>query len=117
MVVCVLLTLFKWMLIEPLASSVAVSPRSETILPMMRTVWFVNWSRYWALMRGVASLAILWSGVGGDRCCRISRVFGSVVRNGVGCLGLATTCTTTSEALKSESKGLLRFVSSDVIPD
>ena len=37
---------------------VAVSPRRETTLPRMRTVWLVNESRYLALIRGVASDAI-----------------------------------------------------------
>ena len=37
---------------------VAVSPRRETTLPRMRTIWLVNESRYLALMRGVASEAI-----------------------------------------------------------
>ncbi len=38
---------------------VAVSPRRETTLPRMRTIWLVNESRYLALMRGVASEAIV----------------------------------------------------------
>ena len=38
---------------------VAVSPRRETTLPRMRTVWFVNESKYLAFMRGVASEAIV----------------------------------------------------------
>ena len=38
---------------------VAVSPRRETTLPRMRTIWLVNESRYLALMRGVASEAII----------------------------------------------------------
>ena len=38
---------------------VAVSPRRETTLPRMRTVWLVKESRYLALMRGVASEAIV----------------------------------------------------------
>lgn len=42
----------------PLASMVAVSPRKDTTFPRMRTVWFVKESRYFALMRGVASDAI-----------------------------------------------------------
>jgi hypothetical protein len=36
----------------------AVSPRRETTLPRMRTVWLVKAWRYFALMRGVASEAI-----------------------------------------------------------
>lgn len=52
-------TLFRCRFIEPLASMVAVSPRRETTLPRMRTVWLVNESRYLALMRGVASEAIV----------------------------------------------------------
>ena len=46
---------------------VAVSPRRETTLPRMRTIWFVNESRYLALMRGVASEAIVGVGEGGGR--------------------------------------------------
>lgn len=42
----------------PLASIVAVSPRNDTTLPRMRTVWFVKESRYLALTRGVASEAM-----------------------------------------------------------
>ena len=42
----------------PFASIVAVSPRNETTLPRMRTVWLVKESRYLALIRGVASEAI-----------------------------------------------------------
>ncbi len=38
---------------------VAVSPRRETTLPRMRTIWLVNESRYLALIRGVASEAIV----------------------------------------------------------
>lgn len=52
-------TRFKSTLIDPLASIVAVSPRRETTLPRMRTVWLVNESRYLAFMRGVASDAII----------------------------------------------------------
>ena len=52
-------TLFRCRFIEPLASMVAVSPRRETTLPRMRTVWLVKESRYLALMRGVASEAIV----------------------------------------------------------
>ena len=52
-------TLFRCRFIEPLASMVAVSPRRETTLPRMRTIWLVNESRYLALMRGVASEAIV----------------------------------------------------------
>ena len=43
----------------PLASMVAVSPRSETTRPRMRTVWLVKESRYLALTRGVASEAMV----------------------------------------------------------
>jgi len=43
----------------PLASIVAVSPRRDITLPRMRTVWLVKESRYLALMRGVASFAIV----------------------------------------------------------
>lgn len=53
-------TRFRWMWIEPLASTVAVSPRRDTTLPRMRTVWFVKFSKYVALTRGVASEDILW---------------------------------------------------------
>ena len=61
-------TRFRWMFMEPLASMVAVSPRRATTLPRIRTVWFVKFSRYWALIRGVASDAMLGGGgVGGDR--------------------------------------------------
>ncbi len=42
----------------PFASMVAVSPRNDTTLPRMRTVWLVKESRYLALMRGVASEAM-----------------------------------------------------------
>lgn len=49
------LTLFKCTLMLPLASMVAVSPRSDTTLPRTRTVWLVKESRYLALTRGVAS--------------------------------------------------------------
>lgn len=42
----------------PLASMVAVSPRNETTLPSIRTVWLVKDSRYFALIRGVASEAM-----------------------------------------------------------
>lgn len=42
----------------PLASMVAVSPRKDATFPRMRTVWFVKESRYFALMRGVASDAM-----------------------------------------------------------
>ena len=44
----------------PLASSVPVSPRRDTILPVMRTVLPMNCSRYWAFMRGVESDAMGW---------------------------------------------------------
>lgn len=46
---------------EPLASTVAVSPRSDTTLPRIRTVRPVKASKYLALMRGVASEDILGS--------------------------------------------------------
>ena len=52
-------TRFRSTLMVPLASIVAVSPRNETTLPRMRTVWLVKESRYLALIRGVASEAIL----------------------------------------------------------
>lgn len=52
-------TLFKWTVTEPLASIVAVSPRREVTLPKIRTVWLAKESRYWALMRGVASETIM----------------------------------------------------------
>ena len=52
----------------PLASMVAVSPRSDTTRPRMRTVWLVKDSRYFALTRGVASEAMVedmrWEGYG-----------------------------------------------------
>ena len=38
---------------------VAVSPRRETTLPRMRTIWLVKESRYLAFTRGVASEAIV----------------------------------------------------------
>ena len=50
-----LLTRFKCTVILPLASIVAVSPRNDTTLPRMRTVWLVKEPRYLALTRGVAS--------------------------------------------------------------
>jgi len=53
------LTRFRWMFTEPLASRVAVSPRREVTFPRMRTVWLVKESRYWALIRGVASEAMV----------------------------------------------------------
>ena len=46
---------------------VAVSPRRETTLPRMRTIWLVNESRYLALTRGVASEAIVDGSVDGGR--------------------------------------------------
>ena len=49
------LTLFKCTVILPFASMVAVSPRNDTTLPRMRTVWLVKEPRYLALTRGVAS--------------------------------------------------------------
>ena len=49
------LTLFKCTFMLPFASMVAVSPRSDTTLPRMRTVWLVKEPRYLALTRGVAS--------------------------------------------------------------
>lgn len=36
------LTRLRWMVMDPFASIVAVSPRSDTTLPRMRTVWLVN---------------------------------------------------------------------------
>ena len=59
------LTLFKCTFILPFASMVAVSPRSETTLPRMRTVWLVKEPRYLALTRGVASDMV--SGLGERR--------------------------------------------------
>ena len=50
-----LLTLFKCTVTLPFASMVAVSPRNDTTLPRMRTVWLVKEPRYLALTRGVAS--------------------------------------------------------------
>lgn len=48
---------------EPFASSMAVSPRNDTTLPRTRTVLLAKASRYLALIRGVASEAILgWGG-------------------------------------------------------
>ena len=49
------LTRFKYTFILPFASMVAVSPRNDTTLPRMRTVWLVKEPRYLALTRGVAS--------------------------------------------------------------
>lgn len=43
---------------DPFASTTADSPRSDTTLPRMRTVLLVKASRYFALIRGVASEAI-----------------------------------------------------------
>lgn len=67
------LTLFKCTLIVPLASMVAVSPRNETTLPSMRTVWLVKESRYFALIRGVASEAMVVA-------CQVRRVWRRLVR-------------------------------------
>lgn len=36
------LTRLRWMVMDPFASIVAVSPRSDTTLPRMRTVWLVK---------------------------------------------------------------------------
>lgn len=52
------LTLVNCTVIGPLASTVAVSPRSCVTLPTMRTVRPENCSRYGALMRGVASFIL-----------------------------------------------------------
>ena len=52
---------------------VAISPRRDVTRPRIRTVWLVKDSRYWALIRGVASEAIV--GTGGDSDgCRMSGV-------------------------------------------
>lgn len=52
-------TRFRNIVMGPLASTIAVSPRRETTFPSMRTVWLTNGWRYLALMRGVASEAIV----------------------------------------------------------
>ena len=39
----------------------AVSPRNCVTLPIMRTVLFVNASRYWDVMRGVERLSAILS--------------------------------------------------------
>jgi len=51
-----LLTRFRWIVISPSASMVAESPRIWRTLPMMRTFWCENCSRYLALTLGVASM-------------------------------------------------------------
>ena len=55
LIVLGLLTLFRCTVTLPFASIVAVSPRNDTTLPRMRTVWLVKEPRYLALTRGVAS--------------------------------------------------------------
>lgn len=50
------LTLLRCMVMSPSASIVAESPRIWRTLPMMRTFWWENCSRYLALILGVASM-------------------------------------------------------------
>jgi hypothetical protein len=77
-------TRFRWMFTEPLASMVAVSPRREVTLPRRRTVWLVKESRYWALMRGVASEAMVWGGLDGVGGGIVSMLWGVGGRGGGG---------------------------------
>ena len=64
-------TRFRWTVTGPFESKVAVSPRKASTLPTMRTVRLVNCSRYAALIRGVASLAMMQMG-----CCGAIGVYG-----------------------------------------
>lgn len=68
------LTLFKCTFMLPFASIEAVSPRNDTTLPRMRTVWLMKESRYLALMRGVASEAMV-EGLRGRRIGRVATLW------------------------------------------